>query len=278
VEVLLDRLQLVTRVGGVWVERESRHLRRGHLDRLALLAAWSPTGVLSRSGSRLIGELQRNGYRVVVCSTSSYPAPIRVYPGEPVDLSALTVVRRPNIGYDFGSWAVLMQLCSDLLGADKVLVLNDSLIGPFDSLEPVIADFESTSADVWGMVESGQVTDHLQSYFRGFRYGCLTEPAMRSFWRNIRVIDDKKTLIGCYEYGFAPLLKEWNYSVDCFVDYRGITGRAHNPTIAGWRNLLAAGVPFVKRELVRRPDLVPDGHEVGPLLRQRYGVELSDWL
>lgn len=270
----------VRAVGGVRFERQGTNLRTGRVDRLALLAAWSPTAVQSRSVVRLIGELQDNGYEVIVCSTSAAPGPI-VMPAisdVDVDVDRLAIVRRTNRGYDFGSWSVLMELYPGLLRADKILVINDSLVGPFSSLTPAIADFESTSADVWGLVESGQIIDHLQSFFRGFRYGCLDEPVMRAFWWDMRVIDDKVQLIAEYEYGFSSMLKKWNFSTDCFVDYRGITGRRHNPTIAGWRRLLDAGVPFVKRELIRRPELVPDGAEIGPVLLERYGVHVNDWM
>lgn len=274
----LHDFPLVLSVDGTRVERQSRSLGNKPFDRLAFVATWSPKAGLSRSASHLIGELQMIGYQVVVCSTSTDPKPETPYPGEMLDFDEVTIVRRPNLGYDFGSWAVLANLYSHLLGADKVLMVNDSLLGPFAPLNDALADFETTSADVWGLVESGQVTDHLQSFFRGFRYGCLAEPTMREFWQSLRVIDDKPMLIRAYEYGFSSLLKEWNFSADCFVDYRGITGRRHNPTIAGWRRLLDAGVPFLKRELARRPDLVPDGSEIGPVLRERYGVTLSDWL
>jgi hypothetical protein len=246
-------------------------------DRIALLAQWSPDDRLSLSASRLIQELQRAGYWVVVSSTSPAADPLRPHPEAEVSVEDLTVLRRANTGYDFGSWAVAMRHVEPWLGADKVLVLNDSLVGPFSGLERVLDSFESTHADVWGMVESRQVTSHLQSYFRGFRFGVLQEPAMRAFWRDIRVVPDKLQLIATYEYGFSPVLRREGYSTDCFVHADDVVWGDLNPTIAGWRRLLDIGVPFVKRELLRRPDLVPDGRQIPAVLAERYGIDVATW-
>ncbi len=211
-------------------------------------------------------------------SACEVDAELAFHPDAAVDPGALTVVRRANVGYDFGTWAVLMERYAPLLTADKVLVLNDSLIGPFASLTPIIEHFEATSADVWGLVESGQFTNHLQSFFRGFRYGCLAEPPMRRFWQGIRLLSDKDAIIEVYEYGFSAHLRDGHFSAEPFVDFRGLVDRRDNPTIAGWRGLLDAGVPFVKRELVRRPELAPDGHDVAAVLQDRFGVTLTDWV
>ncbi len=278
IEQLLAQHPPALSVGGDRVERTDPALLAGDVDRVALVASWAAAARMSRSLAQLIGGLQDAGYRVVVCSTSDDPAPLSAADDAPVRMSELTVLRRPNVGYDFGTWSVLMSRYAPLLRADKVLVVNDSLIGPFAPLGRAIADFESTSADVWGLVESGQVIDHLQSFFRGFRYGCLAEPTMRDYWDDIRVIPDKGQLIRAYEYGFTPFLREHHYSSDYFVDFRGIVTRHHNPTIGGWRALLDAGVPFVKRELVRRPELVPDGGQIEDVVRAKYGVELRDWI
>lgn len=249
----------------------------GASDRLALMAQWSPTAALSRSTSALALGLLESGYHVVVSSTCPDPEPLSAHPGVPLDVADLTVLRRPNSGYDFGSWAVAMEHVSPLLTADKVLVVNDSLVGPFASLAPVVADFESTTADVWGMVESRQGVSHLQSYFRGFRYGVLAEPTMRSFWRDVRVIPDKSQLIAEYEFGFTPFLRRHGYSRGCFVHSDDVVWGELNPTIHGWRKLLDVGVPFVKRELLRRPELAPDGYLVRRVLDDEYGVDVDAW-
>jgi lipopolysaccharide biosynthesis protein len=200
------------------------------------------------------------------------------FDADDVRVEELTVLRRPNEGYDFGSWAAAMAAREEVLDRPYVLVLNDSLVGPFAPLDEIVADFEQTSADVWGMVESNQFGSHLQSFFRGFRYGVLAEPVMRKFWRDLRVIPDKSALIEAYEFGFTGFLAQHGFSTAQCVHHSDVVGDGLNPTILGWRALLDAGVPFVKRELVRHPDLAPDGGLLPAVVADRHGTDVADWL
>jgi lipopolysaccharide biosynthesis protein len=247
-------------------------------ERIALMAHWSPDAAQSRSATRLVAELQRLGYRVVVSSTSPAAGPLDFAADPSVRLDELSVLRRDNTGYDFGSWAVAVDACADLLTRPHVLMVNDSLVGPFAPLDDVIADFEATSADVWGMVESDQFTSHLQSFFRGFGHGVLAEPAMRRFWSDVRVVPDKFALIQQYEFGFTAHLRDHGFSATSFVHHSDVVRDGLNPTILGWRALLEAGVPFVKRELVREPELAPDGRRLPGFVADRYGTDVADWL
>jgi hypothetical protein len=261
------------------VRVEHAHIARPVVDRLALVAHWSPGPAQNRSVSRLVVELQRAGYLVVLCSTSPAEGPLEFHPEEPVEPDDLTVIRRTNTGYDFGSWAVAVDHVSEHLGADKVLVVNDSLVGPFAPLDEIIADFEQTGADVWGLVENDQFVSHLQSYFRGFRHGVLEEQPLREFWRDIRVIDDKLELIAAYEFGFSALLQQHHFTTECFVHHREVVRNGLNPTAAGWRALMERGVPFVKRENFR-PDnpYLSDAHLIPGAVRELYGVDVLAWL
>jgi lipopolysaccharide biosynthesis protein len=248
------------------------------VQRVAFLAHWSPSEAQSRSVQTLVAELQRLGYRVVVSSTSPAQGRLEFSTEHGVRTDELTVLRRPNTGYDFGSWAVAMFAREELLALPYVLVINDSLLGPFDRLDSVVADFEATTADVWGMVESDQFGSHLQSFFRGFRFGVLTESHLRRFWRNIRVIPDKRELIMRYEFGFAAFLTRHAYSSAAFIHHSEVVTDGLNPTIYGWRGLLKAGVPFVKRELLRHPDLAPGGSRIPAVIADRYRTDVIEWM
>jgi len=256
------------------VERESPGLATA--GRVALVAHWSPATEQSRSMVRLVTELQHGGYEVVVSSTCESPGPLGLLV-EDVDPGALTVLRRPNTGYDFGSWAAALDHYPGLRERDHVLMVNDSLVGPLGPLSRPLAHFESTTADVWGLVESDQFTSHLQSFFRGFRHGVLAEREMARFWQDLRVVPDKDQLIAEYEFGFTRFTRDHCYSTTAFVHHSAVVSDGLNPTIHGWQALLGAGVPFVKRELVRRPDLTPTGHLVPTVVAERFGVDVGEW-
>jgi hypothetical protein len=91
-------------------------------------------------------------------------------------------------------------------------------------------------------------------------------------------VPDKDALIQAYEFGFTGFLVENGFSTTQFVHHSDVVGEGLNPTILGWRALLDAGVPFVKRELVRSPELAPDGRRLAAVIADRYGTDVADWL
>lgn len=246
-------------------------------ERIALLAHWSVDVGQSRSVVELVSQLQRHGYWVVLSSTCEAPGRLEFTTHPGVDLARLTVIRRPNIGYDFGSWAVAMHHFPWLLRADKVLVLNDSLLGPFASISSIIASFESTTADVWGVVESDQFARHHQSFFRGFRYGALAESTMRSYWEDLQVIPSKSDLITTYELGFQNFLSKNYFSTDSMLHHRDLVRSGENPAAHGWLELLDAGVPFVKRELVWGKFKGVTPTYVAEEIQRRYHQDVFAW-
>ena len=273
---LRDHPRVIDAAPATAVERFTRHL--SDTQRVAFLAHWSPGERQSQSVQTLIAELQRLGYRVIVSSTSPAAARLDFGCKYGVRTDELTVLRRPNTGYDFGSWAVAMAAYEELLSLPYVLVVNDSLVGPFTQLDAIVTHFEATTADAWGMVESDQFGSHLQSFFRGFRYGVLAENALRRFWRDIRVVTDKGELILAYESGFSRFLVMHGYSSTAFVHHSDVVADGLNPTIYGWRGLLEAGIPFVKRELLLRPDLAPGGERIASVIADHYGTDVSQWI
>jgi lipopolysaccharide biosynthesis protein len=243
--------------------------------RAAVLAHWAPDRRLSRSVRELTRALLERDYQVVLVSTAEAPEPLEWSGPQP---GHVTVLRRPNIGYDFGSWATALARYPQVASADHVLLLNDSLVGPFAPLDDLLARFEASPADVWGITDTSQFGHHLQSYCMGFRGRCLQEAELRRFWRSIRVEPSKDDVIWRDEIGLSRLLHQERFVVEAAIPYRLVVGDGQNPTIVGWRRLLDRGFPFVKRELLRWPELVPDGALVRPELRRRYDVEADEWV
>jgi lipopolysaccharide biosynthesis protein len=257
------------------VRVEATGVTRDGARPVAVVAHWSADSELSRSVRELLGQLRQRDYDLVVVSTSPVPAPLS---GLDHDLDGVTVLRRPNLGYDFGSWATALHELPWIIEADDVLLLNDSLAGPFAPLDGLLGSFESTKADVWGMTDTTQFTHHLQSYALGFRRGALSETPLRRFWRDIRVERTKDDVIRRYEMGLSAMLRREAFVLEAAFPCRSVVEEGKNPTVIGWRNLLAAGFPFVKRELLRTPEVAPDGRHVPVVLQRMFGVTASDWI
>ena len=244
-------------------------------DRIAIVASWGADARVSRSLSELVGALDTAGYPSIVVRASDDHAPLR-WP-TPLPESTI-VVRKPNIGYDFGSWAVGLDRFRSVAKRRNVILVNDSMLGPFAPLEGMIDSFEGTGADVWGATNTRQIVPHLQSYLLGFHGGVLADPAIRQFWRNIKHLDDKTSIIGDYELGFSRLLRAEGLTSRAWFDSERVVSPTDNPVITGWRRLVELGFPFVKRELVRDPSVTPDARLAPEIIRERFGADVGEWL
>lgn len=245
-------------------------------QRVAFFAHHASRPQVSQSVAALTGELTANGYHVVLVSSSEFAEPLQWPEGMP---EGVTVLRRDNVGYDFGSWAAGLDHYPMAAAAPYVLLVNDSLVGPFASLAKLLADFEASRADVWALVDTTQEKYHVQSYFVGYRRGVLADKALRKFWGNIRVEPDKLMIVRRYEIGGTQWLLRHGYSIEVAFPYSTVVADGFNPTSFGWRRLLAHGFPFVKREMVLTPpDLIPDAHDVPTVVRERFGVDVREWV
>jgi lipopolysaccharide biosynthesis protein len=242
-------------------------------DDVAVIASWSATPRASRSLQSLVGELRSGGFRVVVVSTCEADRPLAWEPGSAPD----SVLRRPNVGYDFGSWSAALDLVPSLAERSTVLLCNDSLVGPFAPLDPILGSLRSSRADVWGLTASDQFFRHLQSFFVAFRGGVLGHHALRRFFGSVRPRPTKQDVILDYEIGLSRLLTREGFAMQAFLPSRLVVVPGRNPMIDGWRGVMELGVPFVKRELVRNPGLVEGAELIPSFVAERFGVDIQEW-
>ena len=104
--------------------------------------ALSPAAALPPTVAGLLRALRDCGYSVVVASSGEGSPP-------EADRAALAetgaaLLCRPNSGLDFGAWQHLIAAgCAD--DADRVLLANDSVFGPFHPLTPILDRMDVTT-------------------------------------------------------------------------------------------------------------------------------------
>ncbi|MDQ1250149.1 MAG: hypothetical protein QG597_4528 [Actinomycetota bacterium] len=245
-------------------------------DRVAIMAHFSPDARITRSVQTLSERLVGHGYHVIIMSSSEVASPLAWPAAVP---AGVTVYRRPNVGYDFGSWAAALALHPGISRAADVILLNDSLLGPFAPIAGIIESFESAPVDIWGLVDSTHVARHLQSYWVGYRGGVLAEPPLRQWWQDIRVEPTKQAIINRYEVGAMRYWRRNGYAVGVGFPYDLVVRDGFNPASFGWRRLLEFGYPFVKREIaVNPPPEIRDGHQVREVILARFGEDIEEWV
>ena len=239
---------------------------------VALIAHFSRSAQASRSLEALLAALHDVGFGTAVISTSEVSEPLQ-FSG---DVQPGLVVRRPNVGYDFGSWSWAITSQPEVCRR-RTLLMNDSLAGPFAPTD-VFQKFLWSTTDVWGLVGSGQYEWHLQSYCVGYAPGVLADGAVQQFWRSVAPQPTKTDVILAYELGQTRTVLREGFTIDVVVPPGLLIDRELNPAILAWRQLLDTGIPMVKKELIRDPSVAPDAAEIPAELRDRYGVEVEEWL
>jgi len=248
--------------------------------RVAVIAGWSPEGQLSATHESLVERFTELGYATLLVLTVDSVRAVRngiSWPGSSRPKS-LSVILRSNVGYDFGSWAVAMSTFPKLRSAPAVLLVNDSLVGPFESLETVVQSFEGASTDIWGMCESAEIAAHLQSYWLGFHAGVLTDSHMKRFWEGISVQPTKTRIINKYEIGFSSYSRRHGYRLSAMFPMNSLVEGTKNPSLWGWKQLLDRGVPMVKKDLLVYPHMVADSEMIPAVLQDRYSVDIRQWM
>jgi lipopolysaccharide biosynthesis protein len=112
------------------------------------------------------------------------------------------VLRRKNIGYDFGGYKDGLFAIPNLAELDELIFANDSAYGPFCDLAPMLSRCDDSAA-IWGITDSWDTRFHLQSYFLLFKKTALTHPRMLAFWRRMRYFQSKRWIVSKYEVGLT---------------------------------------------------------------------------
>ena len=261
--------------GRVHFERGSAEAL-GTPERVAVVAHWSRSATLNRSMTTLVSELADGGYHPVVVSACEEVAPLEWRGRMP---AAVTILRKPNVGYDFGSWAVGLHTLPVIADARHVILTNDSMAGPFASIRDLLRRCDDARADVTGLTDSRQYFRHLQSYFLCFTGGILADAPLAGFFDGVRVEHDKWDIIRRYELGLNKLLRRESYGISALFRADDVVAQAgDNPVIKAWWRLLELGFPFVKREIIRDPSLAPRGEWIAREVRTVYGQQIEEWI
>jgi hypothetical protein len=228
--------------------------------RICLFAHYDRNGAIGPWTRHYLRTLHAAGFRTTVVSTAPHLQEQDVLAVAPY-CDAIYI--RSNRGYDFGSWRTALRSLHYPIATDAtVLITNDSVLGPFFDLRPIVDQFEASGADVCGLTDNSEVRSHLQSYFLLIRGRCFSIGKFRRFWTGIRMKQDKWDIILRYEIGFTDLLRRLGLSWYAVFPLAAVADGqewhphppgALNQTIFLWDALLRTySFPFLKRVLIAK--------------------------
>lgn len=138
---------------------------------------------------------------------------------------------RENKGFDAGGFKDALCL---FLGWDKVweydelILVNDSMFGPFCPMREIFAEMDKRPADFWGIARAEygacksnfgrDVPEHIQTYFMAVRTRMLHSDAFRAYWEGMPYYPVFSQLFQEYEFKFTQHFAELGYTYDTLAD------------------------------------------------------------
>ncbi len=166
---------------------------------VAIIAHYNVEGGLSNNFLEILSVFCENCHHVILVSTS--------YINE-LDLIGhdnLSVINRPNVGYDFYSYKVGFNALSKIKDIDKLFIANSSFTlldsRKFDNaLKKMLSQSPNT---VVGLTLSNQIAPHLQSYLLLIGKNIVYSDWFVKFINSIQPENTKFNIIAKYEIGLS---------------------------------------------------------------------------
>ena len=178
------------------------------------------------------------------------------------------IYERSDDGYDVGGFAHVirdLQMKDELCKYDELILLNDSIFGPFYPLTDMFSKMdEDETLDFWGITKRG-VSDfdggehiypeHLQLYFYVIRKRMLHSKEFINYWNTIsEQITDFRSAIFKYEFAFTKYFEEQGYKWDVYChteayDTNQISLNLSPYHYASYELIKEKKCPFMKRKM-----------------------------
>jgi rhamnosyltransferase len=233
--------------------------------KVVLFVCFAPNGLMRKHSFHYMRQLRDAGF-IVYALAANDRADLEVF--DPGQETCDALVSRENVGFDFAIWAATILKNPRILQASDLLLVNDSVIGPLFSMDRILTDIELSSADIVGLTDSSQIKYHIQSFFLYIKRPVIKSDAFLNFIIGIKSYIDKETVIKEYELNFISLMIAAGFRCEALFSLSRLRfSPKQNPSIECWRELLAAGFPFLKSELVRDNPCHDDLSDIESIVR-----------
>lgn len=181
------------------------------------------------------------------------------------------VAVRKNTGYDFAAWAHVLSDNDWLYDCETLFLLNDSIVGPTDRrvFTGLMNKIENMNASIVGLVDNYYHAYHISSFFFALKQPALRNIELHRFFRDVENLDEKDDVIQRYEALFTTRMHAAGLKTAALFPghFEGVQGR--NRLIFDWKEMLDAGVPFVKASLIFGDDTDRGGKAVVESITRR---------
>ncbi len=208
--------------------------------RLFLFAGYNKNGCIDAALEHYVNALTDLGDIVLVMDSDCPDSELAKIQKQCVHTSAIR-----HGEYDFGSYKRAYIWATENLNLadyEHLYLVNDSVYGPFQDLEPYLTKMENLGHDAFGMVSNPHHSHpHIQSWFIGLKPNVFTSTWFDKFMRNITKLESKGEITQLYEQGLSALVTANKLSWGCLYV---APGRSIYNKI---KKFYCAGMPFIKK-------------------------------
>jgi hypothetical protein len=210
-------------------------------ERWVALFLYAPAATLDDSQIYTLQRLRDLDLPILCILSSREPSHI------PADLPAYcdALIWKGLEGYDFSAYTLAMRALAQYSPDANVLLMNDSAYGPFSDFRPLL---NNPPWALTGFTASGLGENHLQSYAQIFRRWNLQGlEGARSVFNPDRCFNDFDPVVTNQEQRLAACASRFGtVGALWFGDGKSVD----DPTLRMPRDLVAAGLPFLKKSLL----------------------------
>lgn len=136
---------------------------------------------------------------------------------------------RENIGFDAGGFKD--ALCrfigwDKILQYDELVLVNDSMFGPFKPMTEIFSEMDTKLVDFWGLTKHGEYRDragnhlneHIQSFFFVIRSSLLSSRVFQEYWEEMPYYKSYQQTVQQHETRFTSFFSKLGYTYDTLAD------------------------------------------------------------
>jgi len=151
-----------------------------------------------------------------------------------VALRCLTedIIVRENVGFDAWAYKTGMEYIGwdELREYDELILLNDTVFGPFYPFQTIFDEMDSRDVDFWGMTKHGQFhnpdgltkggvfPEHIQTYFFVIGNRMLASEELKQYWSNLPKLKSWNQTVSYIESQLTKHFADMGYKWDVFVN------------------------------------------------------------
>lgn len=180
---------------------------------LVVMAHFDFERSLQEHTRRTLETLAADADHVVVVSTSGL---------EEKDLArvpdGVEFLTRANYGYDFYSYKWGLDAVDNFGDFDRIVICNDSFVGPLVPLPDIAESHQAHSCDLMGMTLSHHHGGHVQSFFMSVNSHVSRSRAFRRFWQDMEPVTNRMDVIYRHEVGFSRVIEDAGFILGSYFE------------------------------------------------------------